>query len=159
MNEMKGPILLVVAGTSADRLFWCAPQLLRGQADFVADTDQQSVTIRVPTNQELPATAPLLLESLNKLHMLLATRQLATASLGHFADTLKHFTGQDQLLHDFQEKADVGKLHKVADLYRDGYYEEARRRADAVVNDLDSSPEIKYAAQVQSESIEYTEIA
>jgi len=159
MNEMKGPVLLVVADTTANRLFWCAPQLLAEQAEFVEITGQQTVTVRVPTSQELPATAPLLLESLDKLYLMLSTRQLTSASLGHFADTLKHLDGQDQLLRDFQEKADVLKLHRVRDLFNEGRYSEARLRANAVVNDFDSSVEIKYEAQVQSESSEYAEIA
>ena len=85
MNELQGPILLVVADVAAKSLFWCAPQLLRSQADAVAVSDNQSITVRVPTSQMLPATAPALLSSLDTLYMLLATRQLVSGSMADFA--------------------------------------------------------------------------
>src|ERR1700733_15226219 len=51
MNELQGPIFLVVADVAAKSLFWCAPQLMRSQADAVAVSDNKSVTVRVPTSQ------------------------------------------------------------------------------------------------------------
>ncbi|QHN04776.1 DUF4365 domain-containing protein [Granulicella sp. WH15] len=158
MNELQGPIFLVVADAAAKSLFWCAPQLMRSQADAIAVSDNKSMTVRVPTSQALPATAPALLSSLDTLYMLLATRQLVSGSMADFAKTLKHLGGQDVLFQEFQEKANTLKLLKIRDLFRDDKYVEARARVAAILNDLDSSVEIKYAAQVQLEVIDFTDI-
>jgi hypothetical protein len=159
MNELQGPIVLVIADVSSKSLFWCAPQLMRNQADAVAISENRSVTVRIPTSQVLPATAPALLNSLDTLYMLLATRQLSSGSMADFAETLKHLGGQDVLFQDFQQKANTLKLLKIRDLFLENKYSEARARVAGILNDLDSSVEIKYSAQVQLEVIDYTELA
>jgi hypothetical protein len=158
MNELRGPIILAVADVTAQTLFWCAPQLMRNQADAVAVSENKSVTVRLPASQILPATTPALLSSLDSLYMLLATRQLASGSMADFGETLKHFSGQDALLRDFQEKANTLKLQRIRDLFVEDKYSEARTRVATILGDLDSSIETKYFAQVQLESIDYADI-
>jgi hypothetical protein len=78
--------------------------------------------------------------------------------MADFAKTLKHFGGQDVLLQGFQEKVNTLKLLKIRDLFLEDKYVEALARVAGILNDLDSSVEIKYAAQVQLETIDFTDI-
>ena len=155
--EMRNPVLVIHADVISKAISWYAPQLDRGLILELDNTRAKSITIRIPSLQQLPATAPGLLTSLDKIYLVLANRELTSASTRSFAESLKHLPDQEALRREFQEKNDTLKLQKIHDLFVERKYGEARPRAQAVVGDPDSTAETKFLAQLEMQSIDYAE--
>jgi hypothetical protein len=153
--EMRQPVFLIHADTTARKVYWYAPQLDQRLAMVLRQTGARLITVRIPTRQELPGTAPELLTSLNDAHLLLSTRELTAAPTESFAESLKHFPDQEPLYRAFQEKNDTLKLRRIRDLFVERKLDEAKPRAQALLTDPDSAIEIKFWAQIQLEAIDY----
>jgi uncharacterized protein DUF4365 len=69
--EMREPVLLIHVDVTSKRIFWYAPQLDRPLAEVLGKTEAKGVTIRIPTHQELPGTAPALLAALDTIYLAL----------------------------------------------------------------------------------------
>ena len=147
--EMRQPIFLIHADTASKRVYWCAPQLDKQLSSSLKNADAKSVTVRIPTAQILPATAPEFLKALGDIHLALANREITSASNSSFSDSLKHIPDQETHYQAFQEKNNILKLRKIADFYKAREYEQARVRAAGVSNDPDASIEAKVWALTQ----------
>jgi hypothetical protein len=153
--EMRQPIFLIHADVTSGHLYWHAPQLDRHLATGLVSARSQSITIRVPTRQRLPETAPELLARLDDIYLLLGNRELTSASVQSFAESLTHLPNQEALHRAFQEKNDALKLQRMITLFHEKKLDQARPRAEAVLADPDSTIEIKFWAQMTLESIDY----
>jgi len=156
--EMREPVYLVHADVASKGLYWCAPQLDRKLAAALSNSEAKVITARIPTSQRLPETAPQLLTSLEKIHLALAIRTFTSASKSSFAESLTHLPDQEALYQSFQEKGDTVKLRKIAELFRQKKFDQARPRAEAVLADPDSTIEIKFWARIQIEALDFVEI-
>jgi hypothetical protein len=155
--EMREPLFVVHADVEAKSVYWYAPQLDRRLATVLSKTKAKFTTFRIPTRQKLPDTAPELLRSVENIHLVLATRELMSASAQSFAENLKHLPDQEKLRTAFQEKNDTLKLHKISELYKDGKHDEARLRAEGIIGDRDSTVEVRFWAQLQLEGIDFSQ--
>lgn len=155
--EMREPVILIHVDLNSKSVYWYAPQLDDKSLATLGKTEAESITVRVPTSHHLPATAPELLTILNEIYLALANRELTSASARSFAESLKHMPDQAALRRSFQEKNDTLKLQKIAELYRQGKFGEARPRAESIRNDLDSTTEVKFWAEIQLQAIDYRE--
>lgn len=155
--EMRDPVFLVHADVTANRLYWHAPQLDRHLATVLVGAHVKFITVRIPTYQELPRTAPELVASLNDIYLLLANRAITSASAEDFAESLVHLPDQEALHQAFQEKNDTLKLRRIFELFHANKLDEARSRAKSVLLDPDSAVEIKFWAEMSLESIDFKE--
>jgi len=155
--EMRDAVLLIHADVSSKKVFWYAPQLDRRLTDTLATASTKSVTVRIPTGQELPGTAPDLLTALGRIRLVIAVRELTSAGLESFAESLTHLPNQAALFRDFQEKNDTLKLQNARSLFRDKKYAEARPRAETILGDPDSTIDTKFWAEILLRSIDYAE--
>jgi hypothetical protein len=155
--EMRQPIFLIHADVTAGHIFWHAPQLDNHLVTVLTNTRAQRITIRIPTRNRLPETAPELLGSLDDIYLLLGNRELASASIQSFAESLSHLPDQEALHRAFQEKNDSLKLQRIFTSFHQKKLDEARTRAEAVLIDPDSTIEIKFWAQMSLQSIDYTQ--
>jgi len=156
--EMRQPVLIVHVDTLSKKVYWYAPQLDVQLAATLKKTKADSVTVRVPTDQLLPETAPDLLEALEKIYLARASREVTSASAQFFAEVLEHFPDQAALYSGFQEKAHSLKLRKVASLFAERKFNEAKPLAETVLADPDSTVEIKFWAQIELQAIDYGQI-
>jgi hypothetical protein len=147
--EMRQPIFLIHADVASKKVYWCAPQLDKQLSESIRNADAKSVTIRIPTVQILPTTAPEFLKALGNIHLALANREITSSSNSSFSDSLKHVPNQEAFYRAYQEKNNILKLRKIADFYIQREYEQARTRAVAVSNDPDASIEAKIWALTQ----------
>jgi hypothetical protein len=154
-REMRDPVILVHADVTSSRVFWSAPQLDKRLAEVLTNTGARFITVRIPTNQELPATAPDLLTALDNIYLVLGARELMSASTRSFADNLTHLPDQEALYRAFQDKNDTLKLRKILELFDQKRFDQARLRVATVLADPDSTIEIKFWAQLQAEGIDY----
>jgi hypothetical protein len=155
--EMRDPVFLIHADVESGRLFWHAPQVDRHLASVLRETHASSVTVRVPTSQRLPDTAPDLLARLNEVYLVLGSRTVTAASAEDFVMSVAHLPDQEAAYQAFQEKATTLKVQKILDLFHGNKYQEARSRADAVVIDPDCSVEARFWAQMTLQSIDFAE--
>lgn len=155
--EMRQPVVLIHADVEDAKVYWYFPQLDRKLATALRDTSAKSIRLRIPTCQELSQSAPDLLVGLEETYLALADRELVSARIQSFAESLEHFPDQQKLARAFQEKNDVLKLKRIRDYYEKQQFGEARSRADLVIADPDSAIEVKFWAQIQLQAIDYHE--
>jgi len=79
-KEMRDPILVVHADLASQSIFWYAPQLDQSLAKAIASTARKSVKVKIPTQQVLPITAPLLLSSLENICLVFGLRATASST-------------------------------------------------------------------------------
>jgi Domain of unknown function (DUF4365) len=156
--EMRQPVFLVHADVSLKKLYWYAPQLDRQLAIELSKSASKSITVRIPSIQNLPDTAAELLTGLEKIHLALAIRILTLTSTQSFADSFPHLPDQEMLRRAFQEKNDTLRLQSIRELFQERRFEEARLRTKAVLADPVSTIEIKFWAEIQLEAIDSVEM-
>jgi len=155
--EMREPVLVIYADVESRRAYWYAPQLDHQLGKVLSYTKAKLTTFRIPTRQRLPDTAPELLTSIENIHLVLATREITSASAQSFAENLRHLPNQDKLYKAFQEKNDTLKLRKISELFNERKYSEAKPRAEGIIADRDSTIEAKFWAYTQLEGIDFSE--
>lgn len=155
--ELREPVLVIHADVRSKSVYWYAPQLDRQLATVIGNTTAKSVKVRIPTWQKLPATAPQMLSNLDKIYLALGSRELTAASTPSFAEFLTCLPNQESLYRAFQEKADVLRLGKIYELFRQREFKQARLRVEGVLADPDATVEIKFWAQVQLHAIDHLE--
>jgi hypothetical protein len=155
--SMRQPILVIHADVTNQKVYWYSPQLDKNLVTAVSNTSAKSVSVRMPTSQELPHSAPDLLSALDNAYLALANRELMSSSTQQFAESLCHLPDQLQLATAFHKKNDVLRLRRIVDLYRQERFSEARTRGEAVISDPDSDVETKFWAVIQLHAIDYRE--
>jgi hypothetical protein len=154
---LRQPMFLLIADVANARLHWTCPQLDRGLLDQIQSKKQNDwITVRVPTAQQLPQNVTGLLSALRSAYIVLANRELATNANAHFAESLVYSTDQEKLRTELQNKSDILKIQRIADLYHSGDTAAARVRADALLRDPDASIEAKFWASVQISNIDFS---
>lgn len=155
--DMRQPVLVIHADVTTEKVYWYFPQLDKNLASAISHTSARSITVRIPTSQELPQSASDLLSELDQAYLTLANRELVSASTQSFAESLRLLPDQQKLARAFQDKNDVLKLKKIRDFYRQQQFGEARSRTETVIADPDSIVEVKFWAQIQLHAIDYHE--
>lgn len=156
--EMRDPVFLVHVDAASKRVYWHAPQVDRHLMEVLQATHAEFITVRMPTNQQLPATAPDLLTRLNEVYLVLGSRTIAATPAGDFAETIANLSNQEETYNAFQEKANTLKVQRIFDLFHRKQYREARTRADLIVADPETTVEVKFWAQMTLQSIDFGEI-
>ena len=156
--ELRDPVFLIHADIQAGRVFWSAPQLDNVLIKTLEEGNNSStVAIRIPTSSTFPDAAGQLLETVEKLYIVLGNRTLVAASASSFAESLQYQPGEGRLREEFQRKNDILKLRRVQELLVAKQYPEARSRARVVVSDPDSSIENKFWAEEKIGTIDWAE--
>jgi hypothetical protein len=155
--DMRQPVLIIHADVTNEKVYWHSPQLDKNLTTTVCNTSAKSTSVRIPTCQELPQSAPALLWALDKAYLALANRELMSSSTQQFAESLRHLPDQLELANAFQKKNDVLRLRRILEFYRQERFSEARTRGEAVISDPDSDVETKFWALIQLHAIDYHE--
>ncbi|MFP5235358.1 MAG: DUF4365 domain-containing protein [Acidobacteriota bacterium] len=157
--ELRQPMFLVVADVGVRQLYWHCLQLdapLMQRLD--GNLQQDTMTVRVPAKQYLPGTEPHLLTALSLSSNVLANRQLTRGSIADFAESLRYSGDPARIFAAIQDKGDVLRLQKIADLFHQRKLSEARQRTSALLADPDASVQTKFWASIQMYGIDFREI-
>jgi len=156
--ELRDPVFLIHADIQAGRVFWSAPQLDNVLIRTLKEGNNSStVTIRIPTSNTIPDATGKLLETVEKLYIVLGNRTLVATSASSFAESLQYQPGEGKFREEFQRKNDILKLRRVQELLVAKHYSEARSRARVVVSDPDSSIENRFWAEDKIGTIDWAE--
>ena len=85
--EMRDPVFLMHAHVQAKKVYWLAPQLDNELVRKLTDGENSStVTLRLPTSNLLPNTAQHLIETVEKVYVVLGHRTLVNSPISSFAE-------------------------------------------------------------------------
>jgi hypothetical protein len=154
-RQLNVPTIVMHADIARGRLYWHAPQLDRHLERALAErtAESGSITIRVPTANELPKTADELLDALTRSAAVLAGRSYASvADVAFFEDV----AGRDnsELLRAMQQKTDLLTIAEAERLLASDQHDEARRLVEGMLNDPRATVETKFTAELIREPIE-----
>jgi uncharacterized protein DUF4365 len=150
-TELLEPSFLIHADVQAKRTFWYAPQL---DAPIFKDDPRATITIRVETRNELPATLPDMLEALRRIRLKLGAKAVCES---HVSDLAKIFdqNNQAELIRKFQDRIDYLKLQEIHVLAApQGKFDEAREKVERLIANGESSIETRFSAILAAERID-----
>lgn len=158
-REVRLPVILAHADVAAKRVFWTAPQLAtEAIKKLVAQRTSRTITIRIATANELPATLEALVEKIGRVETLLASKVVADAPVPDFLAAIDGQVDKDELSQELKNKSDALKLQKADELFQQGRYDEAGPRIAAVLNDPDATVGSKFWALWSSDRLEYMQL-
>jgi hypothetical protein len=150
-SEMVDPVFVIHADVATGRTFWYAPQLELP----VAPTDpRQSVTVRVPVRNELPATLPDLVSALRKIRIRLGARTVAGSPISEFLSSVED-DDPEKLIVGIQDKADALRVSEIHNLASSGNLDRAAEKIESVIASAQSSVRARFSAILERERIEF----
>ncbi|MEW6211056.1 MAG: DUF4365 domain-containing protein [Acidobacteriota bacterium] len=154
-NEIRGPVILIHADCESHQTFWSAPQLDSHLAKTLSAKDQKKVTVRIPASQELPATIADLIKTITQVvEQVLASRILMSTPVTDFVGLVKDHLDEDAITRTFKDKIDAIKLMKAQEQMLSGFLDDAKNTMQKVIDDDESSIEMKFWAYLWFERAE-----
>ncbi len=150
-QEVRDPVFVIHADVKNGRTFWYAPQL----DNPVSATDpRENVTLRIPTRNELPATLPDLVWALRRIRIRLGAKTVAESPIFEFVRSIDD-SDREQLIASIQDKVDVLRLVRVRELTTTGNLEGAAAEAKALIENRQSSIQLRFSGVLEKERIDY----
>jgi Domain of unknown function (DUF4365) len=150
-TEIRDPIFLIHADVESKRLFWYAPQL---NAPVSPAGVQRSIAIPIQVKNELPRTIPEMLAALRRIRIQIGARTLSGCDLTDFAKGTRH-SDKEHLIEGLQDKADYLRLQKARDLSIEGDFATAKTQTEKILQNPDSSVQMKYSAILEEERTDF----
>ncbi len=156
-TEVRSPTILIHADIASGRTFWSAPQLdLDAIRRLAQGENTGSITVRIPTSNELPGTLERLVEAIGQVEAILASRVVITTPVLDFVESIQGRVDEEKLLAEFQKKGDALKLTQAENFIVSGSLDEARAKVDAVLKNPESSVGSKFWALLAAERVALT---
>jgi len=153
-TEIRDPTFLIHADVQTKRTFWYAPQL---NGPIYKDDPRTTVTVRIDTQNELPATLPEMLAALREIRLKLGAKAVCESNVSDFAKIVDHNT-QAELIRNLQDKTDFMRLQEIHILASpQGKVAEAREKVERLIESSESSIETNFAAVLEAERIDLIE--
>ena len=157
-QDMKEPTFIIHADTETGKTFWYAPQLDHKLASLIREEGaQKTVAVRIPTRNALRGTLKEMMEALRKVQIVLGARNVSSAPVGDFVDTIRRHGNPEAVAQELRNKLNAMKLQKVRDLRREGHYSEALKEVRTIFGNDEASIERKFSAILQEGDIQWTE--
>jgi hypothetical protein len=156
--DIRDPLFIIHADVKTHKTFWHAPQLDRDLRGILLQSNPPStLTIKIPTKNELPASIRSLLTALGQIYMVLGAARAAEAPVADFARVVTELGHQERYAHEFQEKIDALKLFEIHASFKAGDIRKAREGVNRILQNDESSSESKFSALLQDELISWLE--
>ncbi|MEI8374628.1 MAG: DUF4365 domain-containing protein [Planctomycetota bacterium] len=150
LNDLKVPVVFAVVGVQAKQAYWT---LLQGYSDVekvLRDAEaaghQQTVTLRLPVTNLLPATADRLLEEVKRCMDWLFIRSVERMLPLNLLDVAKRHPDPEQLLNAFRLHADVLRCDQIDRLIEAADFSEALKVAKTVFASQSETTRMRFAA-------------
>lgn len=158
-DELHTPVILIHADTKRRRVFWSAPQLDAGTTQLARQRGTKSITLKIPTSNELPETINELIEKIARIERVFASRLVVATPVLDFVASVHGRIEPLILLRQFKDKGDAIRLMRSQELFLAGSLDEAQSEIQKVVADSESSVEIKFWAVLWAERFELVALA
>ena len=154
-REVRIPVILIHADVLQKRVFWVSPQLDPGKIELLStQSEQDSITLRIPTSNSLPETIALLAEAVGQVETVLASRAITNVSIPDFLGDVEGHIDADQFIFEFQDKTDALRLQKASRLFVAHEFEEVTELANKVFRNSEASVHNKFWALLITERAE-----
>jgi Domain of unknown function (DUF4365) len=150
-TELREPIFIVHADVDAERTFWYAPQL---DAPVNSFDPRENITIRIPTQNELPVTLPDLVAALRRIRIRLGAQTISESSVSDFANSVD-YSDRERLIGGIQDKVDWLRLVEIHELMKSRSLEDAAAKADTLSENKQSSIGVRFSAILERERIDF----
>jgi len=155
VNELQVPTVLVQADVTANRLYWTAPQLERELHERLAQArEDSSVTIRVPTANELSAPFDALLLALARARSVLVTRAVTNTSPTDFVAAVNRLPSLDDTIAAFSEITDGLRLANAFRAMEEGELDRAHADLIRMWTNETASMSTRVSAVITLEHVE-----
>lgn len=153
-REVRCAVILVHADVKSKRTFWLAPQLEVGSVKKLLEGGNSgTITLRIPTANELPATIPRLVETVARLERLLATRVVVSAPVPDFISTIKGHIPRENVIQRLKDKSDALRIEQAQEMLRNREGDDALPGVEAIIADPVSSIQMRFSALLMKERI------
>jgi hypothetical protein len=156
-EELRTPAILIHADVRSGRSFWLATQIDSTAIRCAGSKQSKTVTLRIPTANELPQTLDEMIRAVTRAEQVLASKTIIEAPVRQFLSSVTGNIPEEDLLREFKCKADAVKLMRAQELFLSGSTAEALARARAVIGDAESSVETRFWAALWAERFELAE--
>jgi hypothetical protein len=154
-QELATPTILIQADITQKRLFWAAPQTNAALLNTLeTKPDAQTCTVRVPIENELPATRDKLLDTVTKLLTVLSARNLIQTDTREFVAATTSMAESNRLKRQLRNDADALEMMDAQANTECGDFDAARKVIQAVISSPLSSVESKFFALLIEEKNE-----
>lgn len=153
-REVRGQVILVHADVKSKRTFWVAPQLdVESIRKLVEGANGEVITLRIPTENELPATIPQLVKTLARVENLLATRVVVSLPIPDFISSAEGHIPRERMIRGLKDKADALRIEAAQEMLRNREGDNALSDVEAIISDPASSVEMKFSGLLMKERI------
>lgn len=154
-REVRTPVILIHADVLQGRVFWFTPQLDPEKIELLStQSEQDSITLRIPTSNLLPETIALLADAVAQVETVLASRAITHVSIPDFLGNVEGHIDADQFILEVQDKSDALRLQKASRLFVAREFEEVKKLADKVLRNSAASVHNKFWALLITERTE-----
>ena|SRR6202158_2143979 len=96
-SEVRLPVVVIHSDLKNQRTFWYAPQLMSDETRrLVGQKKRKTITLRIPTANELPATIDKLVETITRVEQVLASRLIISTPSQTFVRAIDQYVDQDE---------------------------------------------------------------
>ena len=153
IKELKIPVVVMHADVIGRRLFWAVPQFYEQFRRLADPNSNEKVTLRIRTDNELPATLERMLREVNRAATMIATRAVVATPIPEFLEGLQANVVGESLARDLRDRSDAVRLHELQRLFLAHAYDRAEEVISEVLTDKQSSVQNKYWALLEQERI------
>jgi hypothetical protein len=155
VNELQVPTVLVQADVGARRLYWSAPQLEPGLRERLAHADENSsVTIRIPTANDLVSSTDVLVSALARARAVLVARAVAGTASTDFVAAVARLTPLADTIAAFREMTNGLRLASAYQTMEEGELDGAHADLLRLWADPEATLSTRVCAVITLEHIE-----
>jgi len=154
-NELRNPVIVIHADIETKAVYWAAPQLdVEAIEKLCVLTEQDTITLRIPTTNLLPDTVGFLLGAIGQVATVLASRTIMEVPVPDFLSNVRGQIDPDEFIRHVQDKTDAMRLQKAQELFRNEKFEEVQELVSEVLENKAASTPSKFWALLISEQNE-----
>jgi hypothetical protein len=152
--ELRSPVVLVHADVPSGKTYWTLPQLETSLQRSLERNDTDTISIRIPTLNQLSGTALQLLEALGQVETVLALRSVNARTIPEFVQFIKGRFDKDQVRRSLRDKSDALGIVQAEELVSSGPLEPIIANMKEVISDRNASVENRFWAALVLERAE-----
>jgi hypothetical protein len=147
--DLSLPVILVAVDVTAKRVFWVP---LQGNSDVqaalraVSGTDQKTITVRLPVDNELPASADQLIAAVSRVLDFLVVQGITEIRGDRLLDTVLAHMDLDQVTAQLRARTDIMRCQQIEQLLAANRVDEAFAQAGVIFDSGSESLATRFAA-------------
>jgi hypothetical protein len=155
--ELHSPVVLIHADVSSGKTFWTLPQIDSSLLESLKQKNTNSVSVRIPTTNELPRTTPQLLDALAHAETILAVRSISARTVREFLVSIEGRVDREQVRRTLKDKSDALGIAQAEELIKSGPLDQVIANVRETISDGKASVENRFWAVLVLERAEIVE--